>query len=244
MKTIVIKMGGVASSQLNQQFFDKIHLWQAEGYQIVIVHGGGKYISKMMQELNQKIELRNGLRVTSEKALTITKMVLLGQVQPNILSAFQKAGLVTIGLNASCNQLIQGELIDLKQLGYVGRATACNYNFLQALLKENYIPVIAPLGMTAKGQWLNINADEVACQVAGDLQAEKLYLLTDVAGIKKAGNYLKELCFAEIETFKKEKIVTAGMLPKINSAQKALVSGVSSVYISNTLDTGTRLKAV
>lgn len=242
MKIIVVKMGGVAATQLNEKFFQKIRLWKASGYQVVIVHGGGKYISEMMDQLGQKVEIKNGLRVTSKEALAITRMVLIGQVQPNILTAFQNAGLPAIGTNAGCDQLISGELIDSKKLGLVGKATHINVSLLQTLLVKNYIPVVAPLGITADGQWLNINADEVACQLAAALKAEKLYLLTDVSGIKRSGNYLKEVPFNEIENLKRDKVVTGGMLPKIDSAKKALIAGVSSVFITNNLDTGTELK--
>ncbi|WP_207940114.1 acetylglutamate kinase [Enterococcus sp. DIV2402] len=243
MKTIVVKMGGVASDNLNDAFFQKISSWQNQGYRVIIVHGGGHYISKMMDILGIKVEVKQGLRVTSEKTLEITRMVLLGQVQPMITTHFQQAGFPTLGMNAGCDQLIQGKIIDEEKLGFVGEVTAVNSELLNTLIEKHHIPIIAPLGITESGQWLNINADEVACKVAASIKAEKLYLLTDVPGIKKESEWLKEISVAEISQLKTEKVVTGGMLPKLDSAHKALLAGVKSVFISNTIDSfGTEIK--
>ena len=243
MKTIVIKMGGVASDNLNQAFFDQIHTWKAQGYQVIIVHGGGHYISKMMEILNLKVEVKQGLRVTSKEALDITRMVLLGQVQPMITTAFQKSGFQTLGLNAGCDQLIQGAIIDEASLGFVGQVTAVNAQLLEMLVQKNHVPIIAPLGITETGQWLNINADEVAWNIAASLKADKLFLLTDVPGIKKESEWLETVSLAEIKQLKEEHVVTGGMVPKVDSAQKAILAGVKSVCISNTIhDLGTEIK--
>lgn len=243
MKTVVVKMGGVASDNLNDAFFEKISSWQEQEYQVIIVHGGGHYISTMMKTLGLEVEVKQGLRVTSDETLEITRMVLLGQVQPMITTYFQQAGFHALGLNAGCDQLIQGEVINEEQLGFVGQVTEVNHQLLQTLLTKKHIPVIAPLGITADGQWLNINADEVAWKIAASLQAEKLYLLTDVPGIKKESEWLKEISVTDIQQLKTEKVVTGGMLPKLDSAQKALMAGVKSVFISNTIDSfGTEIK--
>jgi acetylglutamate kinase len=170
-------------------------------------------------------------------------MVLLGQVQPMITTHFQQAGFPTLGMNAGCDQLIQGKIIDEEKLGFVGEVTAVNSELLNTLIEKHHIPIIAPLGITESGQWLNINADEVACKVAASIKAEKLYLLTDVPGIKKESEWLKEISVAEISQLKTEKVVTGGMLPKLDSAHKALLAGVKSVFISNTIDSfGTEIK--
>ncbi len=244
MKTIVVKMGGVASDNLNEAFFQKISSWQNKGYQVIIVHGGGHYISKMTETLGLQVEVKQGLRVTSAKVLEITRMVLLGQVQPMITTYFQQAGFHALGLNAGCDQLIQGKVINEQKLGFVGEVTAINHHLLYTLLDKKHIPIIAPLGITASGQWLNINADEVACKIAASIKAEKLYLLTDVPGIKKESEWLKEISIAEIPQLKTDRVVTGGMLPKLDSAHKALLAGVKSVFISNTIDSfGTEIKA-
>lgn len=242
MGTIVVKMGGVASDNLDQAFFDQIEAWQRQGKKVVIVHGGGYYISEMMNRLGQEVVIKNGLRVTDAETLEITRMVLLGQVQPLVTTKFLAEGFHALGLSAGSDQLILGELINEEELGYVGKVTEVNQELLDVLLAKNHIPVIAPLGITACGQWLNINADEVACKVAAALQAEELYLLTDVPGIKKQGTWLDKVPIAEVDKLVAEKVVTGGMLPKLNSAKSALLSGVRSVFINNTINScGTQL---
>lgn len=243
MKTIVVKMGGVASDNLNEEFFEQITTWKANGYHVIVVHGGGHYISKMMETLNLPVKVKNGLRVTSSQGLEVTRMVLLGQVQPMITTCFQQAGFHALGMNAGCDQLIVGKLIDELNLGLVGEVTDINDELLNMLLTKNHIPIVAPLGITQDGQWLNINADEVACKIAASVQAEKLFLLTDVPGIKNKSILLKEVSFSEIDDLKDKKVVTGGMIPKLESAQNALIAGVKSVFISNSIDKeGTEIK--
>ncbi len=236
METIVIKIGGVASDNLTPSFFQVVSHWQAAGKKIVIVHGGGHYISEMMEKMALPVTIKDGLRITDPQTLEVTRMVLLGQVQPMITTRFQKAGLQAVGLNAGCDQLITGTVIDEAQLGFVGQVTQINTSFLQLLTQKQHIPIIAPLGITESGQWLNINADEVACQVAASLQAEKLFLLTDVPGIKKENKWLEKIGLSEMTTLIEDNVVTGGMLPKVLSAQKALRAGVSSVCITNQIN--------
>ncbi len=238
METIVIKIGGVASDNLTPTFFQQVSDWQAAGKKIVIVHGGGHYISEMMEKMALPVTIKDGLRVTDPQTLEVTRMVLLGQVQPMITTRFQKAGMQAVGLNAGCDQLITGAVIDEAQLGFVGHVAQINTAFLQLLTQKQHIPIIAPLGITASGQWLNINADEVACQVAASLQAEKLFLLTDVPGIKKEDKWLGKISLSEMQTLIADNVVTGGMLPKVLSAQKALLAGVSSVSITNQINYG------
>ncbi|WP_291293553.1 acetylglutamate kinase [Enterococcus sp.] len=244
MEIIVIKMGGVASDNLTPAFFEQITQWQAMGKKIVIVHGGGHYISEMLQKLALPVQIKEGLRVTDAQTLEITRMVLLGQVQPMITTHFQQAGFQAVGLNAGCDQLIQGAIIDHSLFGYVGEATAINHQLLQLLLEGNHIPILAPLGITAEGQWLNINADEVACQVANSLGAEGLVLLTDVPGIKKESQWLQQVSLTDIKGLIQNEVVTGGMLPKLASARKALQNGVKVVRITNRLEKkGTLIQA-
>ena len=112
MKTYVVKIGGVASDQLNAQFFSTIRKWQEQGIQIVIIHGGGHYITELMEQFQIKRQIKNGLRVTDETTLELTKMALLGQVQPRLVSLFQKEGLQPVSLHAGCDQIIQGKVIN------------------------------------------------------------------------------------------------------------------------------------
>lgn len=242
-KVIVIKMGGVASDNLTKAFFEQIKKWQKEGKKVVIVHGGGHYISEMMQRLNVPIKIQDGLRMTTEETLKITQMVLIGQVQPMITTHFQQAGFSVVGLNASCSQIITGNYLDKKTLGAVGEVQQIDTELLEHLLAAKHIPVIAPLGLTETGEWLNINADHVACKVAEELHAEKLYLLTDVPGVKKEEVWLSELSISEVSKLKQEQVIKGGMLPKLESAVSAIKGGVKEVHITNKIQAaGTMIK--
>lgn len=244
MGTIVVKMGGVASDNLDPAFFDQIQCWQNQGKKVVIVHGGGYYISEMMTRLGQEVVIKNGLRVTDAATLEITRMVLLGQVQPLVTTKFLAEGFHALGLSAGSDQLIVGETINEDELGYVGQVTKINQALLEILLEKDHIPVIAPLGITETGQWLNINADEVACKVAAALQAEALYLLTDVPGIKQQDTWLEKVPLTAVDQLVADQVVTGGMLPKLNSAKKALLAGVTSVFINDCITScGTQLFA-
>ncbi|MBO0467567.1 acetylglutamate kinase [Enterococcus plantarum] len=243
-KVIVIKMGGVASDNLTKSFFEQVDQWQKDENEVVIIHGGGHYISDMMQRLNVPVVMQDGLRVTTEETLKITQMVLIGQVQPTITSHFQQEGFSVVGLNASCGQIITGTFLDKNKLGSVGKVEQIETELLEHLLATKHIPIIAPLGLTKKGEWLNINADHVACKVAEELQAEKLYLLTDVPGVKKENQWLKELSTNEIATLKTAKIIKGGMLPKLESAVTAIKGGVKEVHITNQIQhAGTIIKS-
>lgn len=242
-QTIVIKIGGVASENLTPEFFEQIQTWQDQGKKIVIVHGGGHSISSMMTRLDIPVTIKDGLRVTTAETLTITQMVLIGQVQPSITHAFQKQAVKAVGLNAADDHLLTAQVINQEKFGLVGQLTAVNTHLIEELLEQKYVPVIAPLGMTASGQWLNINADNAACKIAEALQAERLYLLTDVPGVKHHGAWLKEIDLAEIPTFKKEKIIVGGMIPKLENAALAIKAGVHAVHITNVIQhVGTIIK--
>lgn len=234
-KTIVVKMGGVASDNLTDAFFEQINQWKNQGYKVVIVHGGGHYISEMMKRLEIPVVIKEGLRVTTEETLKITQMVLIGQVQPMITTRFQQEGFSAVGLNASCGQIITGTFLNEKNLGSVGEVTEVDTELLTHLLKKDHIPVIAPLGLTENGQWLNINADHIACKVAAELKAEALYLLTDVPGVKNGNDWLNQLSPRDISTLKKSEVIKGGMLPKVESALSAINSGVKAVHITNEL---------
>lgn len=236
MGKIVVKIGGVASDNLTNNFFEQIETWQADGHEIIVVHGGGYYITEMMERLSIPVMIKDGLRVTTEQALKVTQMVLIGQVQPTITTLFQQRGFGTIGLNASSDNMIQGTFIDQEKLGYVGEITEINPAAIEGVLYKNYIPIIAPLGMTANGQWLNINADDTACKIAEALEADALYLLTDVPGVKQEDKWLEKISIHEVDQLKAEKVITGGMIPKLNSAVDALENGVSEVHITNCIE--------
>lgn len=234
-ETIVLKIGGVASDNLTDAFFQQIAKWQAEDKRVIVVHGGGHYISEMMNVLNQKVQTKNGLRVTDDKALETTRLVLLGKVQPLITTAFKKHGLAAVGLNAGCDTLIEGVLKDPENLGYVGEVTKVNELLIDQIAYRHHIPVIAPLGITKEGQWLNINADDVACGIAQSVNADKLYLMTDVPGVKINGDWIDELSSDAIAEGITEGSITGGMIPKLLGAKKAVEQSVKQVIITDDL---------
>ena len=233
---IVIKLGGVASDNLTPAFFSKIKEWQSLGKRLVIVHGGGHYISKMMAQFNLKNETYHGLRVTNDETLSLTKMVLIGQVQPMITSLFKAHHLKAVGINASSGDLMEGHFIDQKKLGFVGELSQVNTGLIELLTEKEHIPIIAPLGMTKEGDWLNVNADQAACKIAEQLKADKLYLLTDVPGVKYQDTWLKELDGEMIQQLVTEQVIHGGMIPKIDNAKRAKQSGVSQVLITNNIE--------
>lgn len=236
MRRIVVKIGGVASDNLTKKFFEQIKHWRSQGQEIIIIHGGGYYITEMMERLNIPVAIQDGLRITTPQALKVTQMVLLGQVQPAITTLFKQHDFAAIGLNASCDNLIQGKVLDEEKFGLVGKITAINAGPIENMLYKNYIPIIAPLGMTVTDQWLNINADVAACKIAETIGADALYLLTDVPGVKKAGAWLKELSSVEVEKLISEKVITGGMIPKLTSAIQALNNGVSEIHITDGIE--------
>ncbi|ACK39321.1 acetylglutamate kinase [Listeria monocytogenes] len=242
--TIVIKLGGVASDNLTEGFFRQITEWQAANKKIVLVHGGGHYITKMMEALAIPVETKNGLRITNKAALEVTKMVLIGQVQPAITTAFQKRNISVIGLNAGDTGLLEADRLSDTDLGLVGKITKVKTNLIEQLLSENIITVIAPLGINSEHDWLNVNADTAACEVASALHAEALYLLTDVPGVKNGSEIINEIATAEIEKLQKTGVIKGGMIPKLASAAFAAENGVDQVIITNSLETiGTKIKS-
>jgi len=233
---IVIKLGGVASDNLTPAFFSKMKDWQNEGKRLVIVHGGGHYISQMMARFQLKNETYKGLRVTDNQTLDLTKMVLIGQVQPMITSKFKENNLKAVGMNASFGDFLEGEFVDRKKLGFVGELSQINTELITLLAEKKHIPIIAPLGMTKKGEWLNVNADQAACKIAERLGADKLYLLTDVPGVKYNDEWLSKIDDQLIERLMAEKVIKGGMLPKIGNAQCARDAGVNQVIITNNIE--------
>lgn len=234
-KTIVVKIGGVASENLSSAFFEQVKTWKKKNYNVIIVHGGGLFISNMMEKLSIPVTKRNGLRVTTPEALAVTRMVLIGQVQPEITTALSDHGFSAVGLNAASDHLLSAKLKNKEMYGLVGEISRVNSRLLTELLKNDHIPVIAPLGLADDGQWLNVNADEVACRVAEAVEANELYLLTDVPGVKKQGTLLKEITPAEIGSLKQAKVVVGGMIPKLDSAIEALCGGVQAIHITDTI---------
>lgn len=245
-KIIVIKYGGNAmiNKTLKNNFALDIVLMKYIGIYPVIVHGGGPQIGKILRKMGKKSKFVNGLRVTDSETMDIIEKVLAGKVNKEIVSLVNKHGGKAVGLSGKDGGLIQAkkhklenitpetnrpEIIDL---GLVGEITSVNPSIISSLLKENRIPVIAPVGMSKKGETLNINADFVASHIAAALKAEKLILLTNIEGIKsKTGNLISTLHKKEVQKLIKNKTIVDGMQPKVECCIRALSKDVKKTHI-------------
>lgn len=245
-KTFVIKYGGAAQikESLKDAFAQDIALLSLIGIRPVIVHGGGPKISSTMEKMGKKPEFIQGQRVTDKETMDIVEMVLGGLVNKEIVSLINKHGGKTIGLSGKDGALIKAKKKVLKKtsqeagveeiidIGLVGEVTEINSGILESLEKEGFTPVISPIGMGDRGETLNINADYVASAIASALKAEKLILLTDVAGIKdKSGNIIPTIHKKEIKKLIDGGIVSGGMIPKIQACKQAIDGGVKKNHI-------------
>ncbi|MEG6612516.1 acetylglutamate kinase [Pseudoclostridium thermosuccinogenes] len=240
-KTVVIKYGGNAmiSDKLKNSVMEDITLLKYIGLNPVVVHGGGPDINKALDKLNIKSEFVNGLRVTDAKTMEVAQMVLVGKTNKEIVSLLNKKGGKAIGLCGIDGNLIECEQykpdIDGKEtdIGYVGKITRINSKVIELIAKDEYIPVIAPIGVGPDGQSYNINADTVAGEIAIALKAEKLMLLTDVEGVKTAsdGEVLSALTVSEVHQLIEKKVINGGMVPKVLGCVEALENGVGRTHI-------------
>ena len=231
---IVIKVGGNALTELTADFYQTLSAWRAQGKQILLVHGGGNEISRYAELLHLPIIKQDGIRVTDAETLNVTKMALMGLVQPLILQQLSALGLPALGLNSATNGLLLGDYLDKAKFAAVGQIQAVNQAFLQNIL-PHFIGVLAPLAMTAQGDWLNVNGDTAAANIATLLGAERLYLLTDVEGVLEQGKLIKTLTHSEATELIEQGIITQGMQPKIAAAFSAKQGGVAQVQICGQL---------
>jgi len=241
-KTIVIKYGGNAmiNDELKNAVMEDITLLKFIGLNPVVVHGGGPDINKMLDKLDIKSEFVNGLRVTDKKTMEVAQMVLVGNTNKEIVAMLNQKGGKAIGL---CG--IDGNLIECEQykavvdgaerdIGFVGKITNINSKLLELIASDEYIPVIAPIGVGKDGRSYNINADTVAGEIAAALKAEKLMLLTDVEGVKMSPDspeVLHALTAAQVHELIDRKIINGGMIPKVMGCLDALERGVGRTHI-------------
>ncbi len=243
-KTIVIKYGGSAmlNEGLKNDFAQDIVLLRYVGMNPVIIHGGGAAITEMLQRLNMKTEFIDGHRVTDKATMEVVEMVLVGQVNKKIVTMINQHGGKAVGLCGKDGVLIkaqkhaweneeQGASAN-KDLGFVGSVESINADLVHLLDKAHYIPVISPIGVNSKGETFNINADTAASEIAIALKAEKLVLLSDIAGVvDREDNLFHTLHRQEVQELITKKIITGGMLPKVNCCLKALENSVKKTHI-------------
>lgn len=228
-KILVIKLGG--STLDNQRMVLQDIIWlRALGACPVLVHGGGPYINEWLAKLNLPSRFENGLRVTDAQTLDIVRMVLLGQVNQGLVLMASQLGGRAFGLCGTDGSMVQAHIAD-ERLGFVGEIDVVDPTPVQALLADDYIPIIAPLGEGPEGSCLNINADLVAAHVAGALNAEKLIFLSNVVGICRAdGSLIPELTETDAKRLIDEGVISGGMIPKVSACLDALAA-VPRVHI-------------
>lgn len=230
---VVIKLGGHAmgSDAAMESFARDVVLMQQVGINPIIVHGGGPMINTMLDKLNIQSEFVNGKRVTDDKVIEVVEMVLSGSVNKRIVQAINQQGGRAIGLSGKDSNLMLCTQTD-SALGLVGTPSKIDPSVLKTLFDNDLIPVIAPLGAGEKGETYNVNGDTAAGAIAAALKADRLLLLTDVAGVKDAnGNVLTELTAAQIRQMTQEGVIAGGMIPKTETALAALNGGVRAVVI-------------
>lgn len=245
-KTIVVKFGGNAmvDPALHESFARDVVLMKLVGMNPVVVHGGGPQIGALLAKLNIHTEFVNGMRVTDAQTMDVVEMVLGGSVNKEIVSSINRNGGKAIGVTGKDGQLIRARKLTVSRhspelnaseiidIGHVGEVEQIDTEVLNVILGSNFIPVIAPIGADADGCTYNINADLVAGKLAEVLRAEKLMLLTNVAGLlDQQGAVLTGLTTAEVDALIADGTISGGMLPKIGCALDAVKSGVASAHI-------------
>ena len=231
--TVVIKLGGHAmgSDEAMDEFARDVVLMRQVGVNPVIVHGGGPMINKMLERLQIKSEFKNGKRVTDAATMEVVEMVLSGIVNSQIVQAITEHGGRAVGVSGKDGGLIVCDHED-PELGLVGKPTEVNPALLRDFAEKEIIPVIAPLGMGRNGETFNINGDTAAGAIAAALKADRLLLLTDVAGVKNAaGEVMTELKAHHIREMTEDGTIAGGMIPKTETALDAIDGGVRAVVI-------------
>ncbi len=235
-KIIVVKYGGNAmvDDRLKDQVMEDIALLHLIGVKVVLVHGGGPEINETMARLGKKAEFVNGLRVTDKETIDIVQMILAGKIGKDLVSRLEGKGASAIGLSGVDGHLITAVCKD-PQLGYVGKVTKVNIVPVLDLLEKGYVPVISTLGFGEDGHAYNINGDTAAAYVAGALHAERLIMLTDIAGLLKdkddPSTLIPEISVPEAKKLMEDGTVSGGMIPKIDCCITAIQAGVKKVII-------------
>ena len=247
-KTIVIKYGGSSMEEetVRKNFALDVVLLKYIGIHPVIVHGGGPQISDMLKRIGKKSQFIEGMRVTDDETMDIVEMVLVGKVNKELVKLINHQGGKAVGLSGKDGQLIVGRRLKLTRsqgldqppeiidIGLVGEVKTINPGVVEALMKENFIPVIAPVGVGEGGETYNINADLVAGKVAAALKAEKFILLTDVEGVlDETKQLIPTLTIQKAKKLMAQKVISSGMIPKVNCCLAALDEGVTKTHIIN-----------
>jgi len=238
-KTVVIKYGGSAmlNEDLKKKVIQDIVLMKLVGICPVIVHGGGNEINTLLKRIDKKPEFVNGLRVTDEETMEVVEMVLSGKINKEIVTIIQKQGLNAVGISGKDGNLLvaRKKMVDGKDIGFIGEIDHVEPRIVRTLIKDDFIPVIAPVAKDMLGQSYNINADYAASAIAGALQAEKLVFLTDTVGVLKDVNdpetIISNIKVHEAEQLIQDGTIQGGMIPKIECCIEGVKKGVKTVHI-------------
>ena len=237
-KIIVVKYGGSAMSdeELQKNVIKDVTLLKLVGFKPIIVHGGGKAISKWVNKVGKEAEFVNGLRVTDAETMEIAEMV-LGRMNKSLVSMVQELGVKAVGISGKDGGLLK---VDKKysngqDIGFVGDIKEVDAKILYDLLENDFLPIVAPIGMDDNFDTYNINADDAACAIAKAVGADKLVFLTDVEGLYRDFNdkstFISRLTATEADNLINSGIIGGGMLPKLNNCTSAIKNGVSRVHI-------------
>ena len=237
-KIIVIKYGGSAmvDEELKRNVIQDVVLLKLVGFKPIIVHGGGKEISRWVGKVGMKPEFKNGLRVTDEATMELAEMV-LGKVNKSLVQLVESLGVRAIGISGKDGRLlsVKKKYANGEDIGFVGDVTNVNADILYDLLEKDFLPIICPVGLDDDNNTYNINADDAACAIAKAMKAEKLAFLTDIEGVYKdpqdPSTLISELTVSEAHKLVGDGYIGGGMLPKINNCIEAIESGVSRVHI-------------
>jgi acetylglutamate kinase len=243
---IVVKYGGHAmvDPKLSQQFARDMVMLKVCGLNPIVVHGGGPQINRMLDKLAVKAVFRDGLRVTDQETMDVVEMVLAGSINKSIVASIQQAGGRAVGISGKDGNLMIAErytkekrnaetgVMEKLDFGFVGEPSRVNIEILQTIMRSDAIPVIAPVGVGWNGDTFNVNADTAAGAIATATQAKRLLMLTDVSGVlDKNKQLISELKIADIPALIADGTITAGMIPKVESAISVVESGVEGVII-------------
>ncbi len=235
-KVVVIKYGGNAmiNETLKQQVMEDIALLWLVGVKVVLVHGGGPEISETMKKLGKEAQFVDGLRVTDKETVDIVQMVLAGKINKTLVNLIQMKGGHAMGLSGIDGGIIEAKMKN-EALGYVGEITKIRPQPIEALLEKHYIPVISTVASDRNGNTYNINGDTAAARIAGALNAERLIMMTDIAGILEnkddPSTLIPQISISEARKLYDKGIISGGMIPKVDCCIDALEHGVENVTI-------------